>query len=381
MKILHLTTYLQGGAGRTIHDLILHQKKEGHTVSLVTSDTEYPGYCNYPEFLESFAKHDIASLKIDSLFKRDHLSNKRVVDKIIPLIIDQSVDIIHCHSATPSKIALEAKEQTGSRAPIIQSMQGWGQNKTPAQEQADVEIMNRIDVVIPVSKNSLLLLKEKGVYSERMQVVYNSVGPPSSKTLSQVDHAFFDSLKTSREPQKIIGCIGSICARKNQALLIEAMRMLSLKRKNLHCIFIGEGEALPLLSSLCQQAGIQENITFLGYKTQADAFIPYFDLLVLPSLAEGLPLTVLEGFRDEALVIGSDIPEIAEIIRNGENGFLFESNNPDALRETIETTLTLSNEELSTVKGKARNDYETTFAFESMASRYESIYNELVSSY
>jgi len=87
MNILHITTFLQGGAGRIIYNLALQQKKDGHRVIVITSRTEEPGYVNYGEYIDGLIRNDIEVYKIDSTFKRDLYLNLLVVEKAREIIL------------------------------------------------------------------------------------------------------------------------------------------------------------------------------------------------------------------------------------------------------------------------------------------------------
>ena len=253
-------------------------------------------------------------------------------------------------------------------------MQGWGTNKSPEHEAQDRIIMNGVDRVVPVSHAAEQLLLKKGIKPDLMRVIYNSVGKVPTTNLSGTDWDFIRGLKSKK---KIIGCIGTVCARKNQQLLVEAMKILCRERDDLHCIIIGEGDTLGFLRLLVgEEYALAESISFLGYKPNADAFIPLFDLLCLPSRAEGLPLSVLEGFRDGTPVIGSDIPEIKEIISARENGFLFESDNAESLANTITSALVQQDDQRQSLINKAYGLYREKFRFEVMAGKYDLLYHE-----
>jgi len=377
MNILHLTTYLQGGAGRIIYDLMIRQKQFGHNVFLITSDTEYPGYCNYQEYFDGFEVREILYCKVDSLFKRDKEMNEFVINVAAEWIHKFSIDVIHCHAAVPAYIALNARFINNSAVPVIQTMHGWGINKTAEHEKQDRIIMNQLDLVVPVSRSSEKILITKDIDPDLIQVVYPSVGRPSSLAGDDPD---FSYVQTLRAEKKIIGCIGSVCPRKNQRLLVEAFSLLKEEMPLAHCLFIGEGKDVALLTALVEQRNIADSVTFLGYKKNADMFIPLCDILCLPSLAEGLPVTVLEGFRDRTLVVGGDIPEIAEAVIDGETGLLFKSNNAVSLADTIAQALLLSDESRRTIIDAAYSLYSKAFTFDAMAEKYETLYTNLVNS-
>ena len=88
MRILHLATFLQGGAGRVIVDLALSQRAAGDDITVVTSETGVPGYGNYPAYLAELSAAGIGVAQVDSLFRRDYAQNLAVVrrlDELVPI--------------------------------------------------------------------------------------------------------------------------------------------------------------------------------------------------------------------------------------------------------------------------------------------------------
>ena len=125
---------------------------------------------------------------------------------------------------------------------------------------------------------------------------------------------------------------------------------------------------------------MSSRLSFLGYRKNADTFNPLLDLYVLPSLAEGMPISIMEAFRDQTLVLGSDIPEISEMIgQNEQNGYLFESNDSNSLANTIERIFCDSNTEKAAKVNRAHRSYLENFVMDSMIDSYESIYRSLMS--
>jgi hypothetical protein len=106
LSILHLTTFLQGGAGRAIADLACAQLEAGHRVMVVTSATGEPGYGNYPHHLGRLAAAGVPVLLVDSLFKRDPALNRHALERVTAAVPDGSVDVVHAHAAVPARVAL-----------------------------------------------------------------------------------------------------------------------------------------------------------------------------------------------------------------------------------------------------------------------------------
>src|SRR5262245_19382142 len=168
MKILHLTTFLQGGAGRAIVDLIAEQRRAQHEVAVITSRTGAPGYGHYPAYLESLTRQDVSVQLVDSLFTREPAANLAVVralDARFPPGLEPG--ILHAHAAVPAHIALTFAGARRRPMAIVQTMHGWGVHKTAAQAAADVAVMNLVDRVAVPSRHAADLLSGLGVAARR----------------------------------------------------------------------------------------------------------------------------------------------------------------------------------------------------------------------
>src|SRR5262245_37637695 len=107
VTVLHLTTFLQGGAGLVIAEMAAAQLAAGHEGVGAASATSAPGYGTDPGHLEPPGRAGVGLPLVDSLFKREIGENLSVVTSL-----DREVggaarfDIIHAHAAIPSVIAM-----------------------------------------------------------------------------------------------------------------------------------------------------------------------------------------------------------------------------------------------------------------------------------
>ena len=172
---LHLSTYLQGGAGRIICDLIEHQSALGHDVTCIVNETESPGYHNYPHFEDRVRK--VARLiHVNGLFKREVSSLVNVARFLAETPGIERTALIHAHASYPALAALLLRGMLSTNIPVIQTMHGWGTNKTSDQETMDIAVMNQLDHVVAVSKCSKSLLIGKGLSPDKISVICNGVG-------------------------------------------------------------------------------------------------------------------------------------------------------------------------------------------------------------
>ncbi|GEN36202.1 glycosyltransferase family 4 protein [Aneurinibacillus danicus] len=378
MNILHITTYLQGGAGRIIYQLASNQQKAGHRVVVVTSKTSEPGYNNYVEYVQELHNNGIVLYEIDSTFKRDIYLNIHVAEKVRELIEKESMDIIHAHAAVPALVGVVARAGKGKYIPVIQTMHGWGTNKTPEHEKMDITILNGLDKVVSVSKSDKVLMENKGVESNRIITIYNGIDDGEDSTFEE-DEVIKEILRYRNEGFKIFGCIGTVCKRKNQELLVEAINKLDRNEK-VFCAFIGEGDMIEPLKEKVKLYALENRIKFYGYKQSGSKYIKHFDYLVLPSLSEGFGLVVVEAFREKVPVIASDINVFKELIDDEETGYLFINDDVQSLRDLLHRTL-CNHEDGTKIVERAYKRYIDNFRLDIMFNKYNSLYSDLLTSF
>src|SRR5262245_12810218 len=125
MRILHVSTFLQGGAGRIIAALAIAQRRAGHDVVVVADSGQHTGYESYPEYITGLREAGVPFHTVTSTFTRDVALNVRAVEELTALLGDRTVDIAHTHAAIPTLVARLALSSRGS-TPLLQTMHGWG---------------------------------------------------------------------------------------------------------------------------------------------------------------------------------------------------------------------------------------------------------------
>lgn len=93
----------------------------------------------------------------------------------------------------------------------------------------------------------------------------------------------------------VIGNIARFSAAKNQAFLLRAFALLKQKRQDCTLLLIGEGDLLAQNKQLANELGLGSSVVFLPFQTDIYRYYSAMDLFVLPSLFEGLPITLVEA--------------------------------------------------------------------------------------
>ena len=389
MNILHISTYLQGGAGKVIQDLAIEQKHRGHSVVVAINGQEYPGYVNYPEYLKTLNACGVNTIKIDGLFKRDVFLNIDAARNIHKTLLCYNIDFIHSHAAVPSLAAILGRSNIGRYIPVIQTMHGWGINKNHVQDKMDISILNLIDRIISVTKSDKELLESKGA-DNSITVIYNGVeddvvarseknegggnrngNDSDDRACSAEEAKIKKELFELKKNKVLIGCIGTICKRKNQELILKALPKL----ENIaQFVFIGEDD-----ENIIEGSGA-EGIVHYGYLSNANRYISCFDYLILPSRNEGFSIVILESLMNSTPVIVSDLPTFKECIDDNKHGFIFEDNNENSLVTAIQKAVVVKHGREPTyrkMQNSCRNEYENRFTFSKMMKHYDDIYQSL----
>ncbi len=134
---------------------------------------------------------------------------------------------------------------------------------------------------------------------------------------------------------------GSSFGKKGIVYLIDALQMLVHDIPQIKLLICGEDtHAANILKKVCYEKGIFGNVRFLGYRKDSIDIINACDILVCPSLFEGLPRVVLESMAMGVPVVGSNVDGIPEVIDNEQNGLLVEPKDSIQLSSAIKRLLT-----------------------------------------
>lgn len=370
MRILHLTTLLQGGAGRAIADLACAQQRAGHWVDVVTSATAPEGYGNYPAYLEQLREAGVDLHLVDSMFSRELAANLHVVQHILDRDLLSGTTVVHAHAATPALVALMAKGASGRRVPVVQTMHGWGLKKSPVQQRADVAIMNIVERLVVPAPSSAEVLRSAGVSRADIAVVAYGVDEDVSSTPASDVRDLIEALR--RQHRTVFCCVGTIGERKNQVAIVEAMARLD-EPSRVACLFVGDGDASALVAR-AEALGVGHAVHALGYRTDAPSIARAADWYILPSRSEGQPLSILEAYRDGVPVMASRIPELAELVHDGDTGLLFDQEAPADLAARMDEAVRMTQGARDAQRTRARSRFETSFTLQAMVRGYAAEY-------
>lgn len=152
----------------------------------------------------------------------------------------------------------------------------------------------------------------------------------------------FAPLRSGRGPflqgedeRPIVLTLARLDPQKGLSTLLEAARLVSEAR----FLVAGEGPERPALEAQIHRLGLERRVSLLGHRDDVGALLASCDLFVLPSLYEGLPVSVLEAMAAEKPVVATAIGGTDEAVVDGSTGLLIPAGNPAALAEAIRRVL------------------------------------------
>ena len=219
------------------------------------------------------------------------------------------------------------------------------------------------DCVVVNSRAALAEERDAGFPSSRLVHVPNAARPG----------VFPDegALGPSSGPQVV--AVGQLEAVKGHRFLIEAWPTVRRAHPDACLVLVGEGSARGALGEQARSLGVANSVDFAGFRSPADAFIAGGDVLVQPSLTEGLPNAVLEAMVAGRPVIASRVGGVPELVVDGETGLLVPPADPDALARAI--IALLDDPDLRARLGAAgARRARTMFSLDSVRAAVEAVY-------
>ncbi|NJN86814.1 MAG: glycosyltransferase family 4 protein, partial [Leptolyngbyaceae cyanobacterium SL_7_1] len=128
---------------------------------------------------------------------------------------------------------------------------------------------------------------------------------------------------------------------KGLPILFDSLVQIKRSLPDVVLTVVGDGSDRALLEARVQQLGLEETVQFVGYRSQAEvrACLQETDVFVLPSFAEGVPVVLMEAMAAAVPVVATRIAGIAELVEDGESGYLVPPGDAMALAAAIEALL------------------------------------------
>ena len=226
------------------------------------------------------------------------------------------------------------------------------ERKRPHHILAERMLMSKTDRVI-VSANSVRDFYVDQIHADpdKIDVVYNAVDWKSIQPTQSRDQ-MRASLGLGANA-KVAGVIARLTEQKGHRFLFQAMTTPALA--DLQLIVVGDGDLRDSLKSEAERLGITARVHFLGARRDLGNLLAAMDVFVMPSLWEGLPLSLILAMGAAMPVIATAVAGIPEIVANGESGWLVPSGDPSALATAL--TEVFADAARAAAVGRAARDF------------------------
>lgn len=232
-------------------------------------------------------------------------------------------------------------------------------------------LSTRTAAIVGCSEGVRSVLLAQGMPAERTYAISNGINTtPFSAPVPPL---------TARDPNIVM--VSRFSKQKDHTTLFQALALLKAQGITPKLYLAGGGKTLhkkPLVA-LAAQLGISEQVIFLGVVRNVPELLQQNQIAVLSSHYEGMPLALLEGMAAGCIAIGSKVPGIQEVLRNGEDGFLVAENDANALSVVLKNVLAQP-DGLQVVADTGRQRALTEFSRERMSDNYEGLFLTLAQS-
>ena len=367
IRVLHLGSPTGiYGAERWILALAKHLPPD-QVDSVIGTIQDLPG--ETPQLCRHAAKLGFQTTTIEALGR----VNLQAISRLRESIRDLAIDVVHTHGYKTDLIGAFAVRGTNSL--IVSTPHGWSHKA--GLNLRIYEALDRVafafhDATVPLSEDLYHGLRNLPWLGQKLHLILNGVD------VSEIDNVDGTTPELSRlqaQGKTIIGYIGQLIPRKGLDVLLLAFERSGLEDSHL-CI-VGEGPERARLEMQAHALGLDERVTFFGYREDRLDFLAGFDVFVLPSTLEGIPRCLMEAMTARVAVVATDIPGCRDIVADGVTGLLFPPGDVDALAHHLEALVTRPALK-SSLETAGSELVRSEFSAELMAGRYLSLYRDLL---
>ena len=374
MKILvliHEFPPIGGGGGPIARDLSLEWVKAGHQVRVVTA-----------RFGDLPYQENIGGLEVIRLDCHRTESFRAKMKAMIGYVAaaskyccfdckDFQPDLIHVHFAVPNGPAAMLASKKMKAPYVITAHLGDIPGASPEKTKKWFSYIQPFTPPIWKKAARVVAVSE---YSRRMAL--NTYDVPIDVIPNGID---YEKIRNERiephETPKIVFA-GRFVPQKN--LLQFVKTLAEVRDLNWHAVLIGDGQDREMISSAVRDSGLDGRVDFTGWKTPEEVIdiFHHSDILFMPSLTEGLPVTGIQGMASGLALLLSNAGGNPEIIEEGKNGFICEPADTEGFAKYMRELLTDPEKLLRMRKNSL--EMAASFDIRKTAADYLKVFSEVI---
>ncbi len=292
--------------------------------------------------------------------------------KVRRLLSAHPVDVVHTHNSGPFFDGTIGAALAGVRT-VVHTEHGRAWGDTPWRWRVIEHLLSyyayRVVTVSDDSARSLMHWEK----IPRAKIVIIPNGIDGSRYDVVVDSGAKRRALGIPEDSLVVGYASRLETEKNLELLLNAFSRVTETESRAFLLVAGHGSERERLEELASELGVSARVRFLGVRLDIPELLKVFDLHVLPSRREGLPMILLESMAAGCATVATAVGGVPDVIEHGISGELVNSGDADALSEAMGRLLRDPNTRARYVR-RARTIFDQHYEAQVMARRYELLY-------
>jgi glycosyltransferase involved in cell wall biosynthesis len=373
LRLLHIIGDSRfGGAGRIILHLGQTAKAEGWHVDVLTTD---------PVFRQAVKQHGLGLVNLD-VIRRDirPLWDLSGLVRLSSFLRRERYRVVHTHTSKGGFIGRLAARLAGVPV-IVHTAHGFAfHERSPQSTRLFYSALERIasrwcDRIVSVSEFHRSWALDLRICSpSKILAIPNGIAALANP---EVPGTEFRRQSGVRESDLLILSMARLAPDKGLEYLIEAAAILLRKERRFQIVIAGDGPMRAQLEELTRNLGVADWVTFLGFREDVSDLLAASDLVVLPSMREGLSIALLEAMAAGKPIIATSIGSHRELASQAEIALLVPPADALALSEAI--LQVAADGELKCRLGRnARILFESRYTEEKMLDTYKQLYFDLL---
>ena len=364
MKILHITKHLnRGGITSYLLSLSIALSKRGHSVIVASSGGELK-----KDFLGNSIRHIDIPINTKKEISPSVLFSYAILNRMLS---KEPVDLIHAHTRGAQVLATLLSRRF--KIPLVTTCHGffkprWHRRIFPCWGNKVIAISSQV-------KNHLI--RDFKVNSKDIYLIHNGVDLDKFKSYSQGEAQELKKEIFLPEGSIVVGTVARFSTVKGLDYLVKALPFILKENDKVVLLLIGYGEEENKLKAIAKDLKIQDKVIFFKPTRDSYMYLSLIDIFVMPSIQEGLGLSILEAQAYKIPVVASRVGGIPDIIEDNVTGILIESKNVLSISQAV---LRLINDKnlCAYIKDKAYEKLNHKFSTEKMVLDTERAYKEIV---
>jgi glycosyltransferase involved in cell wall biosynthesis len=364
--------HIGGGVERVVEEVCRRLAHEGHRVRVFTFNTAgAPAH----EVMDGVHVYRSPAVELTGLVRMQSSVSPRLLPLALRAARREPPDILHAHNLFFSSTAIAALLRRLLKRPLVTTLHvgslrqlgGFSRLAASCYERTmGRAIVRSSDRLIAVSEAVARHAVHLGARPEAVRVIANGVDTRQFRPGERRANGTFR-----------IACVGRLIFNKGPQFLIEAAPQVLQAHPEAEFVLVGDGPLRAALEERARRLNVDNRVSFLGTRSDVAAILQGCDVLVRPSLLEGMPLAVLEAMACGLPVVATPVSGSAELVRQGENGLLVRPAQPDALAGAI--LRLIDDEPLREAQGRrGRWLAEHGYSWDAVAAQTLAVYSELL---